>query len=280
MSKSNAELEVDAARIRIGVLKGLRKVGAGHIGGSMSMADLMAVLYGGAMNVKPEQPDWKDRDWLVVSKGHCGPAVYATLALHGYFPEEELETINQGGTNLPSHCDRNKTPGIDMTTGSLGQGCSLAVGLALGDALKGRDSRVFLISGDGEINEGQVWEAAMLASARKVDNLYWFIDLNKKQLDGPTEEVLPLGDVAAKFAAFGFDTQFIPGNDIEAIYTAIEKASAVKGKPHAIVLDTIKGSGVRGVVETAANHSITAKAEVYDEWLAGLNAAYDAFKAQ
>lgn len=274
------DLEDFAFRIRIACVEELKSLGFGHIGGSLSIADVLSVLYGHKMRIDPKNPGWPERDKLVCSKGHAGPAVYATLALRGYFPMEMLQTLNKPGTHLPSHCDKNLTPGVDMTTGSLGQGTSLAVGMAMGDALKGRDSRVYLITGDGEVNEGQVWEAAMLAEARKVDNLYWFVDDNKKQLDGPTDKILPIGDIACKFEAFGFDTQRIKGNDVESIYGALEKAEAVKGRPHAIILDTIKGKGVKAVEETASNHSMTVAPEVFDEWLASLRLDYQAFKAQ
>ncbi len=273
------ELKDFALQIRIACLEEFKALGFGHVGGSLSVTDVLAVLYGSVMKIDPKNPTWPERDKLVCSKGHAGPAVYATLALKGYFPYDMLMTLNKPGTKLPSHCDRNKTPGVDMTTGSLGQGTSLAAGLALGDKLKGRDSRVFLISGDGELNEGQVWETAMFAVARKIDNLVWFIDDNKKQLDGPVEMVLPQSDIAARFEAFGFDTQRIPGNDVEAIYEAIERTKAVSGKPHAIVLDTIKGAGVKAVEETLNNHSMAVKADVFDGWIEGVKADLAAHRA-
>ena len=266
------ELKDFALQIRIACLEELKSLGFGHVGGSLSVADVLAVLYGSVMKIDPKNPSWPERDKLVCSKGHAGPAVYATLALKGYFPYDMLMTLNKPGTQLPSHCDRNKTPGVDMTTGSLGQGTSLAVGLALGDKLKGRDNRVFLITGDGELNEGQVWEAAMFAAARKVNNLIWFIDDNKKQLDGPTDVILPRGDIPAKFEAFGFDTQHIPGNDVEAIYEAIERTALITDKPHAIVLDTVKGAGVKMIEETLNNHSMAVKADVFDSWIESVKA--------
>jgi transketolase len=259
-----------ALRIRIGIVTGIGSLGVGHIGGSLSVADLLSVLYGAVMKIDPQNPSWPERDKLVCSKGHAGPAVYAALALKGFFPYELLKTLNQPGTTLPSHCDRTKTPGIDMTTGSLGQGTSLAVGLALGDRLKSRNNRVFLITGDGEMNEGQVWEAAMLAAARSIDNLFWFVDENKKQLDGPTCTILPQGDFLAKAMAFGFDAQRVSGNDVEAIYEAIMKAETVPGKPHMIILDSIKGAGITEVEQTAANHSMAVTAEQAEKWIAAL----------
>ena len=264
------ELKRLALKIRIGLVEAIGARGFGHIGGSLSIADLLAVLYGSEMHYDPKNPGWPERDKLVCSKGHAGPAVYSALAVEGFFPYEVLKTLNQPGTTLPSHCDRSKTPGIDMTTGSLGQGTSLAAGLALGDRLKGRSSRTFLIVGDGEANEGQVWEAVMFAAAKKLDNLFLFLDNNKKQLDGPVAEVLDIGPFGDKLAAFGFDTQVIPGNDVAAIYEAIQKAKAVTGKPHAIVLDTVKGAGVKEVEETAANHSMQPKPEVFERWLTDL----------
>lgn len=164
MTKQIRELKIDAANIRIGILDALEKVSAGHIGGSMSMADLMAVLYGGVMKVDSQNPKWEERDWLVVSKGHCGPAVYSALALNGFFPYEELQTVNQGGTRLPSHCDKNQTPGVDMTTGSLGQGMSTGIGVAWGSQYQGKDNYTYLVLGDGEVQEGQVWEGALFAA--------------------------------------------------------------------------------------------------------------------
>jgi len=259
-----------ALQIRMGIITEIGTLGVGHIGGSLSIVDLLAVLYGDVMKTDPKNPKLMDRDKLVCSKGHAGPAVYAALAIKGFFPYELLKTLNKPGTTLPSHCDRSKTPGIDMTTGSLGQGTSQAVGLAIGDHLKGRKNNVFLITGDGEMNEGQVWEAAMLAVARKVDNLFWFIDENKKQLDGTTEEILPQGSLLAKAEAFGFDAQKIPGNDIEAIYNAIEKAKSVSGKPHMIVLDTIKGAGIEDVEQTTFNHSMPVSTEQAETWISQL----------
>ena len=275
----NALLDL-ALQIRIGIVTAIGALGVGHLGGSLSVADLLAVLYGDVMKFDPEEPGWPERDKLVCSKGHAGPAVYATLAVKGFFAYELLKTLNQPGTTLPSHCDRSKTPGIDMTTGSLGQGTSQAVGLAIGDYLKGRKNSVYLITGDGEMNEGQVWEAAMLAVARKVDNLFWFVDENKKQLDGTTDEILPQGDFLAKAEAFGFDAQRVAGNDVEAIYDAIQKAKTVEGKPHMIILDTIKGAGIKDVEQTVFNHSMSVSAEQAEKWIAELEGKRKALAAK
>ena len=269
------ELQRFALEVRIVAVEEFKARGFGHVGGSLSIADAVAVLYGAVMKYDPKNPKMEDRDKLICSKGHAGPAIYAALGLKGFFPYEDIKTLNQPGTNFPSHCDRKKTPGIDMTTGSLGQGTSLAVGMALGDKLKGRSSRTFLIVGDGEINEGQVWEAAMFTAAKKVTNLVWLIDNNKKQLDGYTEDILNSGDLREKFAAFGFDAVRIDGNDIPQLYEALTKKA--EDKPIAIILDTVKGKGVKEVEETMANHSMTMTGEVYDKWLDGLKEELKAF---
>lgn len=266
----NKALQKLALEIRIGIVEQIRARGFGHIGGSLSIADALAVLYGKVMRYDPQNPRWPERDKLVCSKGHAGSAVYAALAISGFFPYEELKTLNQPGTHLPSHCDKNKTPGVDMTTGSLGQGTSLAVGIALGDKLKGRDSKTYLFVGDGESDEGQVWEAAMFTAAKRLTNIVWLVDDNKKQLDGYTQDVLPLFDLAAKFAAFGFDAQRVDGNDVGQVYAAL--TAPVGDKPRAIILDTVKGKGIPEVENTLGNHSMTVAPEVCDKWLAALNA--------
>lgn len=270
------ELERFALEIRIGMLEAFKARGFGHVGGSLSVADALSVLYKSQMRIDPKNPDWPERDKLVCSKGHAGPAVYATLALLGYFPYEMLKTLNQPGTRLPSHCDRSKTPGVDMTTGSLGQGTSLACGMALGERLRGRDARVFLIVGDGEANEGQVWEACMFAAAKKLGNLVLLLDVNGKQLDGCTKDVLDTLDLGAKIEAFGFDTVRIDGNDVVALYEALERTRAGGDKPYAIVMNTVKGKGVPGVENAASNHSMTVPAEQWDAWQKDLIAQLDA----
>ena len=264
--KEKKELQAFAVRIRLAALEAIHSIGSGHVGGAMSIADVLAVLYGREMHVRPEDPLWPDRDYLVVSKGHAGPAVYGTLALSGFFPYEELKTLNRGGTRLPSHCDRNKTPGIDVTTGSLGQGTSQAAGVALGNKIKGRKNRVFLIVGDGEMEEGQCWESFLFASAKKLGNLVVLIDWNKRQLDGYLDEVLPMGDFAAKMEAFGFDTVTVDGGDVEALADALERTRNGGDKPYAIVLDTIKGHGIDEVEQIAMNHSLPVTDERFERW--------------
>ena len=273
MSKE-LELKKFALQIRIGIVEQIKARGFGHLGGSLSVADTLAVLYGSVMRVDPQNPAWPERDKLVCSKGHAGPAVYATLAAKGFFPTEMLKTLNQPGTNLPSHCDRKKTPGVDMTTGSLGQGTSLAAGLALGDKLAGRDSRTFLIVGDGELNEGQAWEAAMFTAGKKITNLTWIIDDNKKQLDGWTADIIQNFDFEEKFRAFGFDAVTVKGNDLMALLEVL--SAPVGDKPRAVVLDSVKGSGIADVENTVANHSMSPTAEQCDKWLAELRAQLDA----
>lgn len=248
------ELKRFATEIRLETLKEINDLGFGHIGGAMSVIETLAVLYGKVMKYDPQNPRWEERDWLVMSKGHAGPALYAALALKGFFPLEDLMTLNNPGTKLPSHCDRNLTTGVDMTTGSLGQGISTAIGVALGNKLDGRDSYVYLFVGDGEINEGQIWEGALFAPHRQLDNLIMFVDENKKQLDGYTRDICNLGKISEKFFSFGWDVYDVDGSDMEQIYQAIEKAKSIKGKPSVIVLDTIKGQGVKFVEETMANH--------------------------
>ena len=270
MTQDIHELQILATKIRIGIMDGIKARGFGHVGGSLSIADTLAVLYGAVMRVDPKNPRWLERDKLVCSKGHAGPAIYAILGLMGYFPYDEIKTLNQPGTSFPSHCDRNKTPGVDMTTGSLGQGTSLAAGMAMGDKLMGRDSRMYLIVGDGELNEGQPWESFMFMSSKKLDNLTVFIDWNKKQLDGLVSDISDPLDFKRKFEAFGFYTQQVNGRDIKGILEAIRQTEKVKGVPHAIILDSIKGAGVKEVEETFSNHSMTVGQEVFDRWIHGL----------
>ncbi|MBQ2819446.1 MAG: transketolase [Clostridia bacterium] len=259
--EKNKQLRVFAEEIRVETLHELAHLGFGHVGGAMSIVELLAVLYGGEMKINPADPQWEDRDRLVVSKGHAGPAVYATLALKGYFPKEMLLTLNQGGTNLPSHCDRTKTPGIDMTTGSLGQGMSTAIGVALGNKLKKSDAYTYLILGDGECNEGQVWEGAMFAPHFKLDHLIAFVDYNKQQLDGACDDVMYMGDMVDKWTAFGWNTVKINGHDIDAIVKAIADAKAQSGKPTMIILDTVKGNGCELAENTFPCHHINFKPE-------------------
>lgn len=251
------ELRLFAAQIRQAMFEELTALGFGHVGGAMSIAEVLAVLYGGMMKVDPQRPDWEERDWFALSKGHAGPALYAALALRGFFPAEELKTLNQKGTRLPSHCSRIHTPGVDLTTGSLGTGFSAAIGAALGSRILGGDNYAYCIVGDGECDEGQIWEGALFAAAQKLDNLILFVDNNKKQLDGLVADICPLGDIAAKFREFGWDAQTVNGHDVAAIWSAVEAAKNAEGRPSVIVLDTVKGKGCALAETVAANHHIT-----------------------
>lgn len=257
--------------IRRMTLECIGSIGSGHIGGSMSIVEVLRVLYFDKMNVDPKNPKMEGRDRLIVSKGHAGPAVYATLALKGFFPKEWLYTLNRFGTNLPSHCDMNKTPGVDMTAGSLGQGFSCAVGVAIGSKIKKDGATIYSIIGDGESQEGQIWEAAMLGAQKKLDNLIAFTDKNNMQLDGYTDDINSLGDLKAKWRAFGWYTQEIDGHDCKAISEAIDRAKVKKGKPSMIILDTIKGKGV-SFAETAGPscHSMSLPKEKVEAALAEL----------
>lgn len=256
MNHSEQELRQLALKIRVGIVDAIANKGGGHIGGSLDLAELLAVLYGEVLRVRPGEPDWVGRDYLVCSKGHAGPAIYTALALRGFFPYELLKTLNRGGTTLPGHCDRKKVPGIDATTGSLGQGLSISCGLALGTKLSGTDQKTYCILGDGELAEGQNWEAALFAAHYQLGGLTVFLDWNKKQIDGTNDEVMRLGDLAAKFTSFGWSTELIDGTDISAIYNAIRRAHGQTDRPSMIVLDTVKGGNVSCISSLPNNHCI------------------------
>lgn len=270
MDRTVNELQQLACRIRIETIRALGVMGLGHVGGAMSMADLMAVLYGHVLNVDPQDPRKEDRDWVVVSKGHCGPSLYAALALKGYFPVEELATLNKPGTRLPSHCDRNRTPGVDISTGSLGQGMSSAIGVALGNRMKGLPSYTYLVLGDGECQEGQVWEGALFAPQRRLDHLIAFVDRNKKQLDGFTKDICDLGELDRKFRDFGWFTQQVDGNDAAALLAAIEAAKANRGSPSMIVMDTVKGKDCSFAEDVFYNHHMSFTPEQTSEAILAL----------
>ena len=275
MQEEIYELQRFAKKIQMETIKTIAGLGVGHVGGALSIADVLAVLYGRQMNYRAEDPRWEERDWLVVSKGHAGPAVYAALALKGFFPMEELQTLNQPGTHLPSHCDRNLTIGIDITTGSLGQGASAAAGVAFSLKLDEKDSRVFLIMGDGELNEGQIWEMALFAAHNKLSNLIAFVDQNHLQIDGTTDEVCALGDIGEKFRSFGWYAQSIKGHDVAEIDEAIEKARMERERPSVIVLDTVKGNGWRATAGKVESHSRNITKEDMEDALAQMQQALD-----
>ncbi|MGX7264828.1 transketolase [Enterococcus crotali] len=245
-----------ADQIRYYTMRELDNLGFGHFGGSLSIVETLAVLYGKVLNVSPEKKDDPDRDYFVLSKGHAGPALYATLFLKGYFDEAFLFSLNQNGTNLPSHPDRIKTPGVDMTTGSLGQGISAATGIAKGNQLLGKSNYTYAIVGDGELNEGQCWEAFQFAAHQQLDHLIVLIDDNKKQLDGYTTEICDPFDFVEKMQAFGFNSWRVDGSDVDAIEVALNQAKQMIGKPTAIVLDTVKGQGVPYFEALVDNHHV------------------------
>lgn len=250
------EVKTLARRIRVETLKALTQLGFGHYGGSMSVVETLAVLYGDVMRIDPGDPDWLERDYFVLSKGHAGPALYSTLALKGYFPVEQLSTLNENGTRLPSHPDRLKTRGVDATTGSLGQGISIAAGMALSHRLAGRANRVFCIVGDGELNEGQCWEAFQFIAHHRLSNLTVFIDWNKQQLDGELDDIICAFDLEGKFAAFGFDVRTVKGDDIAGLLETVKPARGADERPLVVILDSIKGQGVPYLEQLGNSHHV------------------------
>jgi len=254
-------LEEKAKEIRIQTIKSVGGLGGGHIGGALSLCEVIAVLYFDVMKITASDAGKADRDRFVLSKGHGGPALYAALALKGFLKMEDLATLNQPGTHLPSHCDRLLTNGIDMSTGSLGQGFSVAMGMAVGAKMDKMDLYIYTIIGDGESQEGQIWEAAMLAGSRRLDNVIAFTDYNKMQLDGYVEEVNGLEPLELKWQSFGWHTQTVDGHDVKAILHAIDKAQKYKGKPSMIILDTIKGKGAFFSENLVASHNMSISEE-------------------
>ncbi|HEY1406844.1 MAG TPA: transketolase [Spirochaetota bacterium] len=250
------KLETISRELRYVITDMICRAGSGHIGGALSLVDILVVLYFKIMNVKPQEPRWEDRDRFILSKGHAGPVLYATLAYKGYFPKEWLATMNKNGTYLPSHVDQQRTPGVDQTAGSLGQGISCAVGLALSAKISKKSHYVYCIVGDGESQEGQVWEAAMFAGHNKLDNLIAFTDFNRMQIDGTVEDVNTLEPVADKWRSFGWDVIEIDGHNLTAIDDAIKKAQSSKGKPTMIVARTIKAKGNVCVEGQVGSHNI------------------------
>ena len=266
------ELSQIAAKIRLGVIEGTHAAGAGHPGGSLSIADIMAYLYFEEMNVSPEDPKNENRDRLVLSKGHTAPALYSALALKGFFPFEELKTLRQHDSRLQGHPDMKGIPGVDMTTGSLGLGISCACGMALAGKLNGKDYRVYTIIGDGESEEGQVWEASMFANHYKLDNLCVILDYNKLQIDGPVAEVIGPAPFESKLEAFGYNVITIDGHNFEEIERAFNDARACKERPTAIVANTVKGKGVSFMENKVNWHGAAPKDPDYEIAVAELNA--------
>ena len=274
------ELQKIACRIRMGVIEGTFCAKSGHPGGSLSIAEDLAYLYWKEMRVDPKNPGWEDRDRLVLSKGHCAPALYAALALKGYFPWDELKSLRHTGALLQGHPDMKHIPGVDMSTGSLGQGISAACGMALAAKIDGKDSRVYTILGDGEIEEGQVWEAAMFAAHYKLDNLCAIVDNNNLQIDGTVEEVMSPYPITDKFAAFGWNVIAIDAHDYDQIEAAMNAAKAVKGKPTVFVQKSVKGKGVSFMENQVSWHGAAPNAEQYETAMAELNAALAELEAK
>ena len=241
---NNLELSKIANEVRKGVIKSTHSAKSGHPGGSLSVADIITYLYFEEMNVDPKNPHWADRDRFVLSKGHVAPALYATLAEKGFFPKEDLTTLRHVGSYLQGHPDMKGIPGVDMSSGSLGQGVSCAAGMAVAAKMDNKDYRVYAVTGDGEIEEGQIWEAAMFAGFRKLDNLVVVVDNNNLQIDGAIDEVCSPYPIDKKFEAFNFHTIVIDGNDFDQIRAAFKEARETKGMPTAIIAKTVKGKGV------------------------------------
>ena len=259
------ELQKYANRIRQGVIKAVYSAKSGHLGGSLSIAEILAVLYFNQMNIDEKNPKAKERDRLVLSKGHTAPALYSALALRGFFDMDELSNFRNINSNLQGHPDMKNIPGVDASTGSLGQGLSIANGMALGSKQDSEGVRVYCICGDGEIQEGQIWEATMTASHYKLDNLCLIIDNNNLQIDGKVNEVMSVYPIDEKFKSFGFETINVDGHNIQELISAFEQAKKVKGKPTAIIANTIKGKGVSFMENEASWHGKAPNEEQYKQ---------------
>ncbi len=255
------ELEEIARKVRVHVVESTHEAGSGHPGGSLSATDILTALYFEIMEHRPKEPDWLDRDRFVLSKGHAAPALYGVLAESGYFPVEKLMELRKLGSMLQGHPDMNKTPGIDASTGSLGQGVSIACGMALAARLDRRDYRVFAMCGDGEVQSGQIWEAAMFASHNKLDNLTVFLDRNNLQIDGATDEVVSIEPLVSKWKSFGWKVLEINGHDMKEIVGATREADEVDGRPTIIIAKTVKGKGVPFMEGSLAFHGKPANDE-------------------
>ncbi len=267
----NNQLKAVATKVRKHVIEGIYNAQSGHPGGSLSISDLLAVLYFEEMKIDPKNPKNPDRDRFVLSKGHCAPALYGALAERGFFPKEDIKTLRAIDSYLQGHPDMKKVPGVDMSTGSLGQGISAANGMAYAAKLDKQDYRVYTVLGDGELEEGQVWEAAMFAAHYKLDNLTAFIDFNGLQIDGNIADVMSPCPIDKKFEAFGWNVEVIDGHDYDAIRAAIANAKATKGKPTAVVMKTVKGKGVSFMEDKASWHGVAPKEDEYKQAMAELD---------
>lgn len=275
---SKKELEIYAAKIRMGIIEGTYNAKAGHPGGSLSSADLFAYLYDKEMKYRADEPKWEDRDRFVLSKGHCAPGLYAALAYKGFFPVEDLKTLRHIGSYLQGHPNMNTVPGIDMSTGSLGQGVSVAAGMAKAAKYMNKDINVYTLLGDGEIEEGQVWEAFMFAKQYNLDNLCVIIDCNGLQIDGPCSEVMSAEPIDEKLKSFGFDYTVIDGNDFDAIESAFDKFHK-SDKPFAIIMKTVKGKGVSYMENQVGWHGKAPNEEEYNIAMAELGAVLKELEA-
>ena len=253
-SVEKQQLKIAACKVRMGIINSTHSAKAGHPGGSLSAADLLTYLYFKEMNIDPKNPKWEDRDRFVLSKGHAAPGLYSVLAERGFFPVEDLLTLRKIGSYLQGHPNMNTVPGVDMSTGSLGQGISTAAGMALSMKIQGKSARVYTLLGDGEIQEGQVWEACMLASHYNLDNFCAIVDNNGLQIDGDISKVMSPYPIDKKLEAFGFHVQVIDGHDFDQIETALNNAKATKGQPSAIVMKTVKGKDVSFMENNAGWH--------------------------
>ena len=266
------ELKKLATEVRLGILEGVHAAASGHPGGSLSIADILTYLYFEEMNVDPKNPKWEDRDRFVLSKGHCAPALYTVLALKGYFPREEIANLRQIDSFLQGHPSLKNTPGVDMTTGSLGQGISAACGMAVAAKIAGKGYRTYTIVGDGESQEGQVWEAAMFAAHYKLDNFCLIVDWNNLQIDGKITDVMDPTPHDKKLEAFGFHVISINAHDFNEIEAALNEAKTVKGKPTAIIAKSVKGKGVSFMEDQASWHGSAPNDEQYAQAVAELKA--------
>lgn len=277
--KRKTELSVIANKIRKNALTAVYSAKSGHPGGSLSIADVLALLYFEIMNIDPKNPKNPDRDRFVLSKGHAAPALYSALALRGYFPIEDIPTFRHTGSYLQGHPDMNKVPGVDMSTGSLGQGVSAAGGIALSAKLDNKNYRVYTILGDGELEEGQVWEQAMFAAHYKLDNLTAFIDFNGLQIDGDVTKVMNPTPIDKKFEAFGWNVIVCSAHDFDELERAIENAKNTKGKPTAIVMKSVKGKNVSFMENNAAWHGSVPNEEQYNQAIGELDAIISGLEA-
>ncbi len=271
------QLQNTCVDLKKNIITMIYKAQSGHPGGSLSVAEFVTACYFREMNIDPENPKWPDRDRFVLSKGHVCPAQYAALAMKGFFPMEVLDTLRKEGSILQGHPDSKKCPGIDISTGSLGQGLACAVGMALAAKMNGKSYRVFSALGDGECDEGEIWEACHTANKYKLDNLVAFVDYNNLQLDGTCDEIMPLGDLAAKFRTFGFDVYEIDGNDMQQMVAALDLALAVKnGKPKCILGHTVKGKGVSYMENQCSWHGTAPNDQQYQQAMEELDRQYAA----